>query len=248
MSEQPSEAHDSAPPKKNRRPRDPEQWIRRPMEKDRERVLPFRPSPAFFELADPLINQRRTLLGYDRLYAIWQVARNVVAVPGAVAEIGSYRGGSASFMAQAFVAFSGEEVPLHVFDTFEGHPQDAITAHDEEQQPPGRFGGTSYEDVRDLLSPFAQVRIHRGDVAASLPTLEALTYRLVHIDTDLYQPTVVCLEYFAPRLSSGGVLIVDDYSSRKCPGVAKAVVEYLERDDAFQVWDMRTEQLILVRR
>jgi hypothetical protein len=55
---------------------------------------------------------KRTLLGYDRLYVLWQAARNAAAVPGSVAEIGSYRGGSAHFIAKSFITFTGREVPL----------------------------------------------------------------------------------------------------------------------------------------
>jgi hypothetical protein len=241
-----------APQKKtyeDKRPRDPERWIRRVIEKYRKWTpgLPFRPDPAFFAIADEVVTPKKTLLGYDRLYVFWQAIHNVESVPGDVAEIGSYRGGSAYFIAKAFIEIVGQEVPIRVFDTFEGHPEAAITA-DDSHHVAGRFGGTDYETVRAFLSPFAQLSIHKGDVAASLPRLANSTYRLVHIDTDLYQPTLVCLDYFGSRMSPGGVIVIDDYSAPKCDGVPKATLEYLERTDGFQVWDMRTEQLMLVRR
>jgi O-methyltransferase len=231
------------------RPRDPEQWTRRSTEKYRKYrySVEFRPGQAFFDLADPLVQSKRTLLSYDRLYVFWQVIHNVANVPGVVAEIGSYRGGSAYFVASRFASVIGEEVPMHVFDTFEGHPEQAITEHDPFHEA-GKFSKTSYEDVRAYLSSFQLLQVHKGDVSASLPHLEEAAYRLVHIDTDLYQPTIACLEYFAPRMSPRGVIVVDDYASPKCAGVPKAVVEYLEGTDAFDVWDMRTEQLMLVKR
>jgi len=233
---------------KERRPRDPEGWSRRPIEKSRRKGgLAFRPDPAFFALADRVVRTKRTLLGYDRLYVFWQAVRNLVDVPGAVAEIGSYRGGSAFFIATAFRERLGEEVPMHVFDTFEGHPPDAITAHDAFHTT-GHFSATNVKKVTALLSEFQQLQIHKGDVSAALPQLAESTYRLLHIDTDLYQPTRVCLEYFTPRLSPRGVIVLDDYGSGKCPGVAKAAVEFLQQHDAFDVWDIRTEQLVLVKR
>jgi hypothetical protein len=70
----------------------------------------------------------------------------------------------------------------------------------------------------------------------------------VHLDTDLYRPTKACLEYFGSRLVSGGVAIVDDYEAPKCSGVAEAAMEYLSANDGFHVWDVRTEQLVLVKR
>jgi O-methyltransferase len=244
---------DAERPKKtqeDKRPRDPEHWIRRPIEKYRKRTIapPLHPHNDFFALADEVVADERTLLGYDRLYVLWQAARNVADLPGAVAEIGSYRGGSAHFLAKSFIKFTGSEVPFHIFDTFEGHPAAAITDNDAFHTP-GQFGsGTSYECVRALLAPFAQLTIHQGDVSDSLPHLADDTYRLVHIDTDLYQPTGACLEYFGPRVCSGGVIVVDDYGAPKCVGVPKAVDEYLARVDQFQAWDTRTDQLLLIKR
>lgn len=233
----------------NKKPRDPEEWFVRPIEKYRRGkfAFPFRPSPAFFKVADPVVQSTRTLLGYDRLYVFWQAIQNVVGVPGSVAEIGTYRGGSAYFIASTFVAVAGAEVPFHVFDTFDGHPENAITEQDPDQQA-GWFNGTSDDDVRAYLSPFTRVQIHKGDVVTTLPGLEEAEYRLVHVDTDLYLPTKACLEYFGSRLSSRGVFVLDDYGSRKCEGVRVAVAEYLNETDAFQIWDLRTEQLLLVKR
>ena len=105
----------------------------------------------------------------------------------------------------------------------------------------------SYDDVREYLSPFSRLDVHKGDVSLALPHLPESRYRLVHIDTDLYQPTVDCLDYFGDRMSPGGVVVIDDYASRKCPGVPKAVSEYMARTDRFQTWDLRTEQLILIK-
>ncbi len=239
----------AASPKKDKRPRDPELWIHRPMEKYRKgkHAFLYRPGPEFFELADPVVQTQRTLLGYDRLYVFWQAVQNVETVPGEVAEIGTYRGGSAYFIASALVAVTGEEVPFHVFDTFEGHPAAAITDQDPFHTA-GQFSGTSHDDVKAYLSPYSRLQTHPGDVLTVLPTLAETTYRLVHLDTDLYAPTKACLDYFGARMPSGGVFVLDDYASAKCPGVRAALAEFMEQTDAYQAWDMRTEQLMLVHR
>jgi hypothetical protein len=178
---------------------------------------------------------------------LWQSVRNVADVPGAVVEIGSFRGGSAYFLADAFLTMTGDEAPMHVFDTFEGHPAPAVTEHDPFHTA-GRFSATDYDDVRAYLSRFQQLTVHKGDVSLLLPGVADASYRLAHIDTDLYQPTIDCLDYFGGRMSPGGVIVVDDYESLKCPGVPKAVFEYLERTDGFHAWDVRTGQLVLVKR
>jgi hypothetical protein len=243
---------DAARPRKTReekRPRDPVSWIRRAIEKYRRGTftLPLHPDEEFFALADEVIRAKRTLLGYDRLYVLWQAVRNVATLSGSVAEIGSYRGGSAHFMAKSFINRTGREVPIHIFDTFEGHPEGAITPNDAFHGA-GRFGRTNYDKVRAYLTPFAQLTIHKGDVLASLPHLTEGLYRLVHIDTDLYKPTIACLNYFGTRMCTAGVIVLDDYGAPKCPGVAQAAAEYLAGTNDFQAWDVRTEQLVLVKR
>jgi len=243
-----SQSDDPAIVTKRKRSRDPELWIHRPIHKYRKKEHPeFRPGPEFFAVADRAVSAGRTLLGYDRLYVFWQAIRNLSAVPGDAVEVGTYRGGSAYFIADSLRAHAISDIRFHVFDTFEGHPPGAVTDLDPGHSP-GHFAETSFEEVRDYLSPFSNIELHRGDVLQTLPDLPDAKYRLVHLDTDLYLPTKTCLEYFEARLSPGGVVVLDDYSARRCEGVHDAVDEYMARSNAFQAWDLRTEQLMLVRR
>ena len=45
------------------------------------------------------------------------------------------------------------------------------------------------------------------------------------MDVDLFNPTKAGLEYFYPRLSPGGVIIIHDYNP-DWPGIMKAVNDY----------------------
>ena len=54
---------------------------------------------------------------------------------------------------------------------------------------------------------------------------------LLRLDTDFYESTKIELEILYPKLSSGGVLIIDDYGHWK--GSRKAVDEYFELDKNF---------------
>ena len=58
-----------------------------------------------------------------------------------------------------------------------------------------------------------------------LPTVQL--FCLVNLDADLYNPTKAGLEYFYPRLSPGGVIIIHDYNY-KWPGIKKAVDEFVQ--------------------
>jgi hypothetical protein len=89
--------------------------------------------------------------------------------------------------------------------------------------------------------------VRKGAFADVAPELSHSTYGFVHLDVDLYQPTKAGLEYFGPRMAVGGVIVLDDYGARKCPGIHRAAEEFLEAGAGFQPWHANTEQLVLVR-
>lgn len=53
-----------------------------------------------------------------------------------------------------------------------------------------------------------------------------LKISLLNLDTDIYEPAVTILENFYPRITRGGILILDDYET--FPGEAKAVDDYFK--------------------
>ena len=95
----------SLPGSHARRSPDPAQWVSRSMLYYLGKApVPYRPGPEFFDLANEVAPSKQTLNGYDELYVIYQAVRNVADVPGACAEVGVYRGGSAYFIARVFEA------------------------------------------------------------------------------------------------------------------------------------------------
>lgn len=203
---------------------------------------------AFLIAATQVIETQRTLLGYDRLQTLWQAAQNAAALDLPVAEVGTYRGGSAHFLAQAFREAGRPNVPIHAFDTFTGHPPAKITPIDEEHSAEGLFVDVTAEDVRAFLAEFETIHVHEGEFAEMAPSVANLRFSLVHVDVDTYASTMDCLAFFTPRVPAGGIVIVDDFRSDKCPGVAQAIAEFSELESSYQVWDVNTEQLVLVRR
>jgi hypothetical protein len=203
----------------------------------------------FLTVARPLVSTQRTMLDYDRLFSLWQAAGNVAHLALPAVEIGTFRGGSAAFIAEALRTFAGEDCELHVVDTFEGHLEESFTEHDEVDRQRGKFQDTSAAEVRGFLATVSpRIQVYEGDASTVLPAWPERKYSLVHLDVDLYQPMIDCLEYFGSRMPAGGVIVVDDYETPTCPGVAQAVAEFLGRTTAFQTWRLQGEQLILNRR
>jgi len=218
----------------------------------------------FCDICLPVIESRRTLLDENRLYVIYQAIRTVLRhveqyhlhkelLP--VVEVGVYRGGSSYFIASAFKELLGQEVPMYSIDTFTGHPA-LITKYDTHHTA-GRFGDTDYVDVSAYLSRFTRLEVIKGDIVEMLLTKgreDSLNspYGFVHIDVDIYEPTLDCLKYFGEHLAVGGIIVVDDYEAEKCPGVKQAVTEYLAKHSEFtgarpRVGFIQTEQIILMK-
>jgi len=158
-----------------------------------------------------------TMMPVARLYVLYQFARYArsLSQTGHTAEVGAWRGGASYLMSKVTMARVH-----HVFDTFEGLPE-----ADEQRLAKGAFADTSAELVEEYLAPLGNCKVHSGLFPATASTLGDCQFSMVHIDTDLFSATKVCLEYFWPRVIEGGVVVIDDYRSRHV-GVTEAVDDF----------------------
>ena len=160
----------------------------------------------------------KTLLSDDRLHVLHQFASAARHLPGAVAEVGVHRGGSALLLAEVF---AGADKPLYLFDTFAGIPHQT---GDFDLHRAGDFADTSLEAVRELLGGFEGISLNPGIFpATATPEHQAARYAFVHIDVDIERSVADCCAFFYPRLVAGGMLLFDDYGFPTCPGVRRAV-------------------------
>ena len=81
------------------------------------------------------------------------------------------------------------------------------------------------ENMRSTGYPWDRIRMVQGPVEQTLLTERPERIALLRLDTDWYESTRVEMEHLFPLISSGGVLIVDDYNH--WAGSRRAVDEYL---------------------
>lgn len=161
--------------------------------------------------------RRHSLITSDRLEVIARYARETAALPGEAAELGVCRGGSAMVIADAS---SGRR--LHLFDTFEGLPNDG-GGHRR-----GDFAA-GLDEVRQLLGA-RRVEFHPGLFPETARGLEEARFSFVHVDADLYESTRDAIAFFWPRMVAGGIMVFDDVDWPNCPGVDQAIAEAGLRD------------------
>ncbi len=161
-------------------------------------------------------------------------------VPGAFVECGVWRGGSAMLMAYTLLDLGVTDRDLHLFDTFEYVPPPGehdymlsgthISEFFDETVKIKELQHLPFEDLRRavLSTGYPPERVHfvPGLVEKTLPDHAPETLALCRLDTDLYGSTAQEMNHLWPRLSPGGVLIVDDYA--QFLGAKKAVDEYFE--------------------
>jgi hypothetical protein len=149
----------------------------------------------------------RTLLNPIKCYIVWQLARRMVHRQGAGAEVGVYLGGSLRLIAKAMKICS-----VFGIDTFAGIP---CADSKRDGHKVGDFAA-DYENVQDYLRDLPNVSLRRGVFHRSMIP-DSQEFSFVHLDVDVYESMVSCLEVFKDRMLSGGVILVDDHCQQHRP-------------------------------
>lgn len=147
---------------------------------------------------------------------IVDAVRATAKTMGDLAEVGVYQGGSAKLMAE----HKGSRA-LHLFDTFEGLP--AADCGDSSRFRAGQYR-SDFDSVARYLASYSAVHLYKGLFPQTAAAVESTRFSFVHLDVDLYASTLAGLEFFYPRLSSGGILISHDYGNAE--GVKRAFDEF----------------------
>jgi O-methyltransferase len=209
------------------------------------------PRPAHADPRDLEIIERctpYTLTSVPRIQALLDAVSYCVqrGLSGAFAECGVWRGGSVLAMILKLQDLGTTDRDIYLYDTFEGmtEPSERDTSR---YSPPAMrtwaedaatgkrawshwFSPEIFNEnvVRDLLltTGYPESRIHlvKGPVEQTLPSQAPAELSLLRLDTDWYDSTRHELLHLYPRLSVGGVLIIDDYGHWE--GCRQAVDEY----------------------
>jgi hypothetical protein len=185
-----------------------------------------------------------------RFLARYEIFKRIQDVQGSIVECGVLFGGGLMSFANLSAILEPYNFQRRIFgfDTFAGFP--GISEQDRAGLPERKSahlktGGfdapDAYDDLRRsievfdknrLLNHFPKVTLIKGDfVETSKKFLEDYAHLVVsclYLDFDIYAPTRVALERFAPRVCKGGIIVFDELNEEAFPGETIAVMEYFD--------------------
>jgi len=188
--------------------------------------------------------QRRDL---PRLLAHYEMFKKIVNLPGSIVELGVWRGSGFFTWANLLETFCpGDRIrKVFGFDDFEGYSKFTKGKDDTARNFTSELNHTLKSDFDlvdrltklhnddNILRGVERCRIINGDICKTVPEFvsntKGLRLSLLYLDTNLYEPTKIGLEYFYPLVVSGGIVAFNGYGQQPWEGEAQAIEEFFEK-------------------
>lgn len=115
------------------------------------------------------------------------------------------------------------ERTFYLLDTYAGIPDEQISGAERARgiAEHNRFYPDCYDQVRATFAAFPNARIVRGRVPGTLTEIESTRISYVSMDMNVAEPEIAAGEFLWPRLTSGAVIVLDDYGWR--PHIAQKI-------------------------
>lgn len=172
-----------------------------------------------------------TMISNEAFSANLELCNKFKSIAGDFVECGVWRGG----MSAAVSEIISPDRTLHLFDSFEGLPpakeidgKEALHWQQNTEAPEyydNCAAGEEFAIQAMSLAKCKSYKIHKGWFDKTIPDFNVDAIGILRLDGDWYDSILVCLKHLFPRVSSGGVVILDDYYA--WDGCTKAVHDYL---------------------
>lgn len=150
-----------------------------------------------------------------------------IEIDGDVVEFGCYVGTTSVPMAKKLESIGKK---LYVYDSFEGLPEKTKEDHSPAglQFKPGELLATKKQLIRNFKQANLPLpKITKGWFNNITPGQVPEKICFAYLDGDYYLSVLDPLKLIWDRLSSGAIVVVDDYANEALPGASKAVDEWL---------------------
>ena len=183
------------------------------------KYAPFLDSPRFMAAYNKAINSGHFIGGEKDvdLHIEWRVAiacwaaQHATHLQGDFVECG-VNTGILSLAVCEHVNFNSLNKTCYLFDTFAGIPESQIS---ENERATRLISNTKYPDCYERTSAnfrdYPRVKLVRGMVPDTLSTVKIEVVSYLSIDMNIAYPERKAIEHFWPLLTSGAMVVLDDY-------------------------------------
>lgn len=159
----------------------------------------------------------------DRKYTLSQLLNLTKNLSGDYVECGAYKGASSYLMCQVGLQSAKH---VHLFDSFEGLS--------EPQQMDGEYWSkhalsVTEDELHKTLAGFNNYTVYKGWIPNRFIDYPQKDVSFLHVDVDLYQPTLDTLNFFYEKIVPGGIILMDDYGFNTCPGAKQAADDFFSK-------------------
>jgi O-methyltransferase len=180
-----------------------------------------------------------------RAYVCCWAAEQASRIAGDFVECG-VNDGWLSLAVCEYLNFNEFDKSFFLFDTFCGIP--SLQISDEERPRALRHRYVDcYETTFARFEPFPMVQLVRGIVPDSLKTAQIDNVAYLSIDMNIEKPERAAIEYFWPRLSSGAVIVLDDYAFAGYDAQHRSLDDFARRVGV-PILTMPTGQGLMIKR
>ena len=162
------------------------------------------------------------VVGESKTRFIYQELKETFNLKGHTAEIGVYEGRTSKFIHN----FCPHKTH-YCYDTFSGV---ALSNPQIDKHKNGDFA-CGLDVVKSIVG--TENVVYKVGIFPNTFTEKNEIFSFVHSDTDTYAGTKATLDLFSIRVIKHGKIFFDDYKWEACPGVEKAVHEFLNRNKNF---------------
>lgn len=183
---------------------------------------------------------------HERRFTLYYLAKSIRNISGDIAECGVYKGEGSYYIIKANQK-TGKS--FYLFDSFEG-----LSDPDKNDVPTKERAFrwkkndllVSEKYVQKNLKRFPNVYCLKGWIPERYDEVSNKKFSFVHIDVDLYKPTLDSLKFFYPKVNRGGLIVCDDYGFDTCPGARKAMDQFFKNKPESVIY-LTTGQGVVVR-
>lgn len=166
------------------------------------------------------IGSAHSVNSFEKLKLMADQFLQIKHLPGDVADLGTFRGGTALIMRRL-----APDKHLHLFDTWEGNPFNDDLCHHKKGE-----WLADVDECEELVGRDEWTHYHKGVLPYTANEANLGQFCFVYVDVDTYQSTRDAIEFFWPRLVPGGKMFFDDWTWVPCWGVEKAIREAFQED------------------